>query len=239
MEKLKNGIKDFTYYLFSPLVNLLMKAGVTPNMVTVVGFSLNVLSTVVLIYGAEYGERNNHKYIAYAGIIILLGGLMDMLDGRLARVSQQAKPSGALFDSVIDRYSELVMFFGFCYYLVTQDYLLTSIFCFIAMIGSIMVSYTRARAEGLGINASVGLMQRPERIVLVSFAAIACGVFSYFAGGDYTYEVDWLPVPFFEPISVFSWPVFFLAISANITALRRLTYAKKTLESSHDNTANS
>ena len=154
---------------------------------------------------------------------------MDMLDGRLARLNNQANPFGALYDSVVDRYSELIMFFGFCYYTVTQDYLLTSIFCFIAMIGSIMVSYTRARAEGLGVNASVGLMQRPERIILVSVASILTSVISGQIGGDFTVEVDWLDQPAFETISIFSWPIFFLAISANITALRRLFFARKEL----------
>ena len=230
MNDLKNNLQGLAYSVMNPFIKLLMKLGITPNMITFLGFLLNLLSTVVLIYGAEYGDRTDHKYIAYAGVIILLGGLMDMVDGRLARLSNQEHPFGALFDSVLDRYSELIMFFGFCYYFVTQDYLLTSFFCFIAMIGSIMVSYTRARAEGLGVVASVGLMQRPERIILVSVSSIICGVGSYFIGGDYVYNVPWLPQPLFEPVAFFSWPIFFLAISANITALRRLSFAKRELK---------
>lgn len=187
---------------------------------------MNLGCTAMLIYGAEVGDRSNHKYLGYAGLIILLAGAMDMVDGRLARLSGQANPFGALYDSVIDRYSELVMFFGFCYYTVTQNYLLTSIFCFIAMIGSIMVSYTRARAEGLDVNASVGLMQRPERILIVAIASLMTSLVSRWIGGDYVYHVDWMEQPLFETISVFSWPIAFLAISANITALRRLYYAK-------------
>ena len=226
MSDLKKSLQEIAYIIMNPFIKLLIKLGVTPNMITFLGFLLNLLSTIVLIYGAEYGIRSNHKYIAWAGIIILIGGAMDMIDGRLARISNQANPFGALFDSVLDRYSELIMFFGFCYYFVTQDYLLTSIFCFIAMIGSIMVSYTRARAEGLGVVASVGLMQRPERIILVALSSILCGIVSYSLGGDFVINVDWLPQPLFEPVSVFSWPIFFLAISANITALRRLSFAK-------------
>jgi phosphatidylglycerophosphate synthase len=97
------------------------------------------------------------------------------------------------------------------------------------MIGSIMVSYTRARAEGLGVKASVGLMQRPERVILVAFASIATSVLSSKIGGDYRVVVDWFPIPLFETISIFSWSIFFLAISANATALRRLFFAKKEL----------
>lgn len=227
MSGLKNSLQQIAYGIMNPLVKLLIKMGITPNMITFFGFLLNLVSTIVLIYGAEYGVRSDHKYIAWAGMIILLGGAMDMVDGRLARLSNQANDFGALFDSVLDRYSELIMFFGFCYYFVTQDYLLTSIWCFIAMIGSIMVSYTRARAEGLGVTASVGLMQRPERIILVSVSSILCGLVSYLVGGDYTFTVEWFPQAIFEPVSLFSWPIFILAVSANITALRRLSFAKR------------
>ena len=229
MYDLKKKGQDLAYKVLDPFVKLLIKLKITPNMITILGLLLTVLSAVVLIYGAEIGDRDNHKYIGYAGLIILLAGSMDMVDGRLARLSGQAHPAGALFDSVIDRYSELFMFFGFCYYTITQDYLLTSIFCFIAMIGSIMVSYTRARAEGLKVNASVGLMQRPERILLVAFASIATSLISKYIGGGYTYHVEWLSQPFFETISIFSWSIFFLAISANITAIRRLNFATKEL----------
>lgn len=229
MYKVKNQLQQLAYKFIDPFVKVLIKLGVTPNMVTMFGFILTLLSTIVLIYGAELGDRNNHKFIGYAGIIILIAGAMDMVDGRLARLNNQARPFGALFDSVIDRYSELVMFFGFCYYTVTQNYLFTSIFCFISMIGSIMVSYTRARAEGLGVTASVGLMQRPERIVLVAIASIATSIFSSSFGGDYKILVDWLPQPLFETISIFSFPIFFLAVSANATALRRLFFAKKVM----------
>lgn len=229
MNQLKKSAQQLIYIILNPLIKILIKLGITPNMVTFFGFLLNILSTGVLIYGAEVGDRADHRYLGYAGLIIFLAGAMDMIDGRLARLSNQAHPYGALYDSVLDRYSELVMFFGFCYYTVTQNYLLTSIFCFIAMIGSIMVSYTRARAEGLGANASVGLMQRPERIILVSMASLLTWVFSKILGPDFAYKVDWISQPLFETISVFSYPIFFLAISANITALRRLYFAKSEL----------
>jgi len=229
LNPIKKKLQQLVYVILNPLIQLLIKLGVTPNMVTFFGFLLNILSTGVLIYGAEVGDRNDHKYLGYAGAIILLAGAMDMIDGRLARLSGTAHPYGALYDSVLDRYSELVMFFGFCYYTVTQDYLLTSIFSFIAMIGSIMVSYTRARAEGLGVNASVGIMQRPERIVLVATASLVTCIVSSIIGGGYEYNVSWLGQPIFETISIFSWSITFLAFSANITALRRLHYSRQQL----------
>ena len=90
-----------------------------------------------------------------------------------------------------------------------------------------MVSYTRARAEGLGVSASVGMMQRPERIILIAFSALICGLFSHFVGNDIKVEVSWLPVPLFETISIFTFPIFILAIWANLTALKRLMYSKR------------
>jgi CDP-diacylglycerol--glycerol-3-phosphate 3-phosphatidyltransferase len=96
--------------------------------------------------------------------MILFAGLFDMLDGQVARIGKMSSKFGALYDSVLDRYSELFMFLGICYYLVSQKYFIGALIAFLAMIGSIMVSYTRARAEGLGIQCSVGLMQRLKEL---------------------------------------------------------------------------
>lgn len=227
--KWKVSGQKFAYTVLNPLINLLIKIGVTPNMITVVGLLLNILAAVIFVYGAERGVRNDHTYVAWAGFVILLAGLMDMIDGRLARLGNMSSRYGALFDSVLDRYSEMIMFLGICYYLIAQHYFLSSLFAFIAMVGSIMVSYTRARAEGLGVNASVGFMQRPERIILIGTSAWAAGIVSGIYGGDLKFDVDWLPFPLFETITVFTFPLFILAIMANITAIQRLIHSKKEL----------
>ena len=99
----------------------------------------------------------------------------------------------------------------------------------ITLVGSLMVSYTRARAEGLGINCSVGFMQRPERILIIGITAIICGLFSYFFGGEFKIDVNWLPFPLFETITLFTFPIFLLSIFTNITAIRRLLYSKSEL----------
>ncbi len=221
----KNG-QQFAYNVLNPLIMWMVKVGITANMITFLGLILNMVASAILIYGSELGIRNNHKYIGYAGFVILIGGLMDMIDGRLARVSKTDSKYGALYDSVLDRYSEMFMFLGICYYLVAYDYFLSSLFAFIAMIGSVMVSYTRARAEGLGVSASVGVMQRPERIILVGVSMLACGLISGLLGGEYKIDVDFLPFPLFETITIFTFPLFILAIMANITAIRRLKYSK-------------
>lgn len=225
----KESGQKLVYNIINPFINLLIKIGITPNMITLLGLYINILASIVLIYGAEKGDRGDHSYVGWAGFIILLGGLMDMVDGRLARVGNMSSDYGALFDSVLDRYSEMVMFLGICYYLVSYDYFLSSLFAFIAMIGSVMVSYTRARAEGLGVNASVGIMQRPERVLLIGIAALACGIFSSQFGDGIKYEIEGLPFPLFETITIFTLPIFLLAIMANITAIRRLLHARKAI----------
>lgn len=225
----KDNAQQMVYTLVNPVVQLFIKLGITPNMITFFGFVLNLAAAVILIVGAEYGDRSNHNFVSISGLIILFAGLMDMLDGRLARLSNMANKYGALYDSVVDRFSEMYMFLGICYYLVSHDYFLSSIFAFIAMIGSIMVSYTRARAEGLGVDCSVGVMQRPERILIVGVSAILCGITSNIIGYDFKIDVDWLPFPLFETISVFTFPLFILAIGANMTAYKRLMYARDQL----------
>lgn len=226
----KDSGQQLVYNTINPLISLLIKLGVTPNMVTAFGLLLNLLATIIFVLGAEYGKRNDHRYVAWAGVVILLAGLMDMVDGRLARLGNMANPYGALFDSVLDRYSELIMFLGICYYLVSHNYFLSSIFAFIAMIGSIMVSYVRARAEGLGVNCGVGIMQRPERILIIGISAVLCGVASLVLGSSYKLAAEWIPIPFFETISVFTFPIFIIAIWANLTALKRLNHSKRELE---------
>ncbi len=225
----KDSAQQMVYTLINPVIQLFIKVGVTPNMITFFGFVLNLAATIVFIFGAEYGDRSNHNYVGIAGFIILFAGLMDMLDGRLARLGNMANKYGALYDSVVDRFSEMYMFLGICYYLVSHDYFLSSIFAFIAMIGSIMVSYTRARSEGLGVDCSVGIMQRPERILIVGISAILCAITSNIIGYDFKIDVDLLPFPLFETISVFTFPLFILAIGANMTAYRRLMYARDQL----------
>ncbi|MBK8700033.1 MAG: CDP-alcohol phosphatidyltransferase family protein [Saprospiraceae bacterium] len=223
--------QKLVYSAINPLINSLIKLGVTPNFITFMGLIFNILASIIFIAGVEKGSRGDHRYIGWACATILLGGLMDMIDGRLARVGKQESRYGAMFDSVLDRYSEMIMFLGICYYLIGYSYFLSSLFAFIGMIGSIMVSYTRARAEGLGLKmGDVGFMQRPERILLVGISGVTCGVTSHFIGSEYKILVDWLPFPLFETITIFTFPIFILAVFANMTAISRLLAARQMLQ---------
>ena len=217
------------YKIIDPFVKLLIKVGLTPNAVTSIGFVLNVGVAAIFIIGAEDGNRGDFEYVGWAGGLILFAGLFDMLDGQVARLGNMKSVFGALYDSVLDRYSELIMFLGICYYLVAHHYFLSSIFAFIALIGSMMVSYVRARAEGLGIECKGGLMQRPERVITIGVFAIACGICSFYIGGDYKLYIPGIKYHVFETMSVFTFPITILAVLTNFTAFKRLTDAKKAL----------
>ncbi len=132
----------------------------------------------------------------------MLGGLCDIVDGTLARYSNKATRFGALFDSTADRYTEFIMFFGIAaYFLLNNDYW-SSVAVFLALCGSLMVSYTRARAEGLGFEARIGLMQRPERIVIIGLGALI------------------------HPIAL-KFAMWLVAFFANYTAAQRIIYVYK------------
>ena len=131
-------------------------------------------------------------------------GLFNMMDGRLARMGNMSSVFGALWDSTLDRYSELSTLFGICTYFLLNGWEWMGVVTFLAMVGSVMVSYVRARAEGLDIECKVGLMQRPERVVLTALGAILCGVCG---------DLLWLAVP----IAV-------IALLANITAFWRVRH---------------
>lgn len=225
---LKEVGQPIVYRIINPFINLLLRAGITPNVVTTIGFIINIGATIVFIAGG--GEpRTDLRYVGWGGAIILFGGLFDMIDGRLARVGKMESKFGALYDSVLDRYSELVMFLGICYYLVAQSYFLSSMFAFIAMIGSVMVSYVRARAEGLGIECKGGLMQRPERILLIGISAVLCGLLADYTG-QFKYTIPGTTFPIFENITLFTFPIFILAILTNWTAIQRLRESKTALD---------
>jgi CDP-diacylglycerol--glycerol-3-phosphate 3-phosphatidyltransferase len=227
---LRTNLQLGIYKVIDPFVKVLIKLGLTPNAVTTIGFILNIGVAVIFIIGAEEGNRGDLTYVGWAGALILFAGLFDMLDGQVARLGNMKSTFGALYDSVLDRYSELVMFLGICYYLVAHHYFLSSIFAFIALIGSMMVSYVRARAEGLGVDIKGGLMQRPERVITLGLFAMLCGVTSLYIGGNYKLYIPGIKFHVFETMSIFTFPIVALAILTNATAIRRLIDAKKALE---------
>ena len=144
-----------------PILFTLHKLGVTPNQVTAVGTVLNAGVAVLVVF----------DHLIWAGTLLLVAGLFDMLDGSLARLTQNVTPFGAFLDSTLDRVSEGMVLAGIAYFLAVpggRRGALDAALVVLALLGSILVSYTRARAESLGVECKVGIMSRPERIVLVA-----------------------------------------------------------------------
>jgi CDP-diacylglycerol--glycerol-3-phosphate 3-phosphatidyltransferase len=176
--------------LLTPIIKILTKRGIPPNGFTLAGVMITSMATVAFILG----------HLRAGGVLILAGGLCDSIDGSLARSSGKENRFGALLDSATDRYSEFLMFFGIATHFITLTDHLTSMVAFLALCGSIMVSYNRARAESLGFESKAGLMQRPERIVLLGIGALIHPLF-------------------------FKLTIWFVAIFANLTALQRIRHA--------------
>ena len=174
----RDFLQKVIYAIINPFIKGMIKIGITPNFITTTGFVLNLVATAMFIYAAELAETEAYAWIGWAGGVILFAGLFDMMDGRLARMGGMSSTFGALWDSTLDRYSELCTLFGICYYLLMQqnDWQWAGVVTFAAMVGSVMVSYVRARAEGLDIECKVGLMQRPERVVVTAVTAMLTGI---------------------------------------------------------------
>lgn len=210
----RNYLQQLIYKIINPLVQGMIRIGITPNFITTTGLVLNMVAAAVLLYGGieAPGEL---AWAGWAGAIVLFAGLFDMMDGRVARVGNMTSTFGALYDSVLDRYSELFTLFGIFFYLILQGYLWGSVITFLSLIGSLMVSYVRARAEGLGLDCKVGLMQRPERVVLTAVGAICCGIFRHCQA--------------FDPMYLLIAPQLIIAVLANWTAFVRINHCYKLL----------
>jgi CDP-diacylglycerol---glycerol-3-phosphate 3-phosphatidyltransferase len=156
-------------YLLQKIVNGLALTKISPNALTFIGLLINIVAA--FFFG--YARADNYvRMFFYAGLVIIGAGVFDMVDGRVARQTNQVSVFGAFFDSVMDRYSDVAIFFGLLVYYARGDrffYVVLVAFC---MTASLMVSYTRARAEALIGNCKVGFMERPERIVLVILGAL-------------------------------------------------------------------
>lgn len=212
----RDYLQQLIYKIINPVVHGMIKVGITPNFITTTGLVLNIVAAVVFVYAAFAGEDMALTYVGWAGGIVLFAGLFDMMDGRVARVGNMSSTFGALYDSVLDRYSELFTLFGILYFLLLQGYFWGSIITGVAVIGSLMVSYVRARAEGLDLECKVGLMQRPERVVLTALGAIFCGVFQ--------------DCEAFDSVYILIAPLALIALLANWTALVRINHCRKLLE---------
>ena len=202
--------------VITPAGNFLAGLGVHPNILSVAGLILS------LIAGLMYGLG----LFFWATFVVMLAGVSDTLDGQLARQTGKSSKFGAFFDSVLDRYSDLFMLTGMAWFFSGYSALLhfngqpvtnnshpwTILIIILAITGSFMVSYSRARAEGLGLQCKIGIMQRPERITLIVLGSLLSVV----------------PV---AGIAIMKITLLLLAVSTNVTAIHRILHIRSQLSS--------
>lgn len=211
----RDVIQKMIYIIVNPLIHGMVKVGITPNMITTMGLVFNMIAAVLIIYGGM-NDSDNLDYLGWGGGVIIFAGLFDVMDGHLARTSNMSSVFGALYDSVLDRYSELFTLISISYWMILSGYVIGSIITLIALVGSIMVSYVRARAEGLGIECKVGFMQRPERVVLTALGLIFCSVFS--------------GCQLFNPVIILILVMSSIALLANLTTIKRIMHCRSELK---------
>ena len=205
----RQKIADGFLATIEPLAKVLVKLGIHPHIITVAGLVISLLAANFYRLGL----------FIYAGLLVVLAGICDVLDGYLARETNKMSKYGALIDSTIDRYSEVFIFLGLAaYYHQSSSYL--PLVIILAITGSMLVSYTRARAEGLGIQCKIGIMQRQERIVALVIGTFLAAIPHI---GNY--------------IMIFT--IWFIAIMANVTVIQRIVYIRKELKNLNNRLAKS
>jgi CDP-diacylglycerol--glycerol-3-phosphate 3-phosphatidyltransferase len=178
-------VRKYSRKFLEPLARSISATGVSPNLVTVVGFLSMVGVAFVLAWG----------YFVWGGILITALALLDAIDGMLARMMGRTSRFGAFLDSTLDRFSEAVIFLGLFIFFIGQDHRQELILIYATVVGSLMVSYARARAEGIGVPLKEGLFTRFERVFLLVIGLL------------------------FNQLTLVLWV---LAIFSNLTAIQRM-----------------
>ncbi len=188
---LSSIVRRYAQGLLNRVAASLGRMGLTPNALTLIGFLAMCAIGLVLAKG----------YFALGGLLIIAAGIFDALDGSLARLTNQVSKFGAFFDSTTDRFAEGALFLGLLYWFLENGMTFVAYLIYLSLLGSLMVSYARARAEGIGVECKEGLLTRFERITLLVAGLVLSAWF-----GD-------LPI-----LAV----LVILAIFTNITAIQRV-----------------
>ncbi len=197
----KHFINGF-YAFFNPVGDFLESANIHPHVVTVSGFFLTIIAAGFF--------WNGHMFLG--GIILILAGACDALDGRLARKTNRTSDFGAILDSTLDRYSEIVVFIGLAAFFHSA---IMSAIIIMAIAGSLLTAYIRARAEGLGLECKIGLMQRPERVTFIAVGAVIGAMIDFIFGTH-------------QPLLKLA--ILGIAILGNITVIQRVLHVRTQLK---------
>jgi CDP-diacylglycerol--glycerol-3-phosphate 3-phosphatidyltransferase len=157
------GIGLFFGRIIQAIVSALALSRVHPNVLTFIGLLINIWAAVLFSYG---------RFVS-AGLVVIGAGLFDMVDGRVARETNRVTRFGGFFDSVLDRYSDLALLVGLLVYYASINRFFYVVLTAIVMTGTVLISYTRARAENTIPKCKVGFLERPERVVLIIIGALA------------------------------------------------------------------
>ncbi len=160
--------RNLAYRITDPIVRILSKSRITPNVLTLMNLAVNIIAAYVIASG----------HFLLGGVLIFVAGLFDLLDGALARFTRQTTKFGAILDSVADRVSEAAILCGLLIWYIPQKANLEIMLIFIVLIGSFLVSYIRARAEGLGWQCQVGLFTRAERVIVLAIGLLINNIFT-------------------------------------------------------------
>jgi CDP-diacylglycerol--glycerol-3-phosphate 3-phosphatidyltransferase len=198
---LREGLVDTYYNVVKAIVARTPLMGKNPNTISLVAFAVGMISAFFFLLG----------HSATGGILLLLSGILDTLDGTVARLGERSSKFGATLDSSLDRYVEMFVFMGITFHFRDSPMFFWS---FLALMGSMMVSYVRARAQSLGVDRLVGFMQRFERFVILSLAAI----------------LNPLGVEYWGSEIIMQLAIIVLAIGTNYTAYQRLMVVKQVEE---------
>lgn len=204
---LSGTLKHWWYWNNEPIARFFIRMKITPNILTVIGFLFNIVATFFYAKGL----------FGYAGWIMVFGATFDLFDGQVARLTGKSSKSGAFFDSVMDRFSEGIIFLGlaFCF---KDSWVLG--FVLAGLIGSMAVSYARARGESVGVVVKTGSMQRPERVVYLGCSSIFEPMTSY----ALSFVMN-SPPPFLVIAAIL-----LIGIMTNFTAIYRMIVVMNELE---------
>jgi CDP-diacylglycerol--glycerol-3-phosphate 3-phosphatidyltransferase len=202
LRRVKHGYTTGARSLASRSVTRLARTGVTPNVLTTTGVSLCLVAAILVPF-----EDRGDKVLVYwvAAAIFVIGSLLDILDGALARVGGKATPFGAFIDSTTDRVGEGAMLAAIALVFSRNGEDWAVVLAVAAVVGSFLVSYTRARAEALGLKGDVGLGSRAERVVLITAGLV------------------------FAPWGGLPWAILALAVTAWLTVFQRVLHVRKQL----------
>ena len=195
VERLQQEYTDGTRRVIASIMARITRIPVTANQVTMAGFVLNAIAAV-LVY--------REAYIA-GGVLFLVGSILDIFDGAVARARGEAGPRGAMFDSILDRFSEAIMLGAIALVFARDGNEIALIAVIAALTSSFMTSYLRARAEALGLDGTHGVMARAERVVLITAAIL------------------------FAPLGALPWGIMLLAVLSTITVVQRARHVLRQL----------